>query len=81
MPYDREVGCFSGTALAWNDRLWLMYAGALNGRQQQCLAVSADGEHFEKMAENPVISTAMLPEGYAPGDFRDPKLFCRDGCF
>ena len=76
-PYD-ELGCFSGTALQVDDRLVLVYTGVhrnAQGRtvQEQCIAESRDGVHFEKWACNPVIGEWNLPDGTAE-DFRDPKL-------
>ena len=75
-----ESGCFSGTAVEVQDTLYLMYTGvspaAEAGRtyQQQCAAQSADGVHFAKWAENPVISSDMLPPGASVYEFRDPKV-------
>ena len=86
MDYDRD-GCFSGSAVELPDgRHLLMYTGVRdirrrNGRiesfQTQCLAVG-DGIDYEKLAENPVITADMLPEGGSEHDFRDPKVW-RDG--
>src|SRR5699024_10172511 len=45
----------------------------------QNIAVSEDGIHFEKIAQNPVLTEADLPEGIVPADFRDPKVFEKDG--
>lgn len=78
-------GCFSGTALVYNGKLYLMYTGfSENGggeniRQVQCLAESEDGVSFLKRGV--VIGSEDLPEGYSPCDFRDPKLFEKDGVF
>lgn len=78
-------GCFSGSAVVWQDKLWLMYTGFTeNGgdeevRQVQCLASSADGVNFEK--HGVVIGSDKLPDGYAPCDFRDPKIWRHDGAF
>lgn len=80
------AGCFSGTAFEHGSRLFLMYTGvspdaAGSGIQQQCLAWSDDGVTFTKAGGNPVIPAALLPEGFSPADFRDPKLWEADGCF
>lgn len=77
-PYD-DMGCFSGTALEDGERLILIYTGVhrdADGRvvQEQCIAESHDGIHFEKWACNPVIGAKDLPPDGAPEDFRDPKL-------
>ncbi len=83
-PCDRD-GCFSGSAIVWNDRLWLLYTGFTeNGggekiRQLQCLASSEDGEHFVK--HGIVIGEEDLPKEYCPWDFRDPKVWKRDDGF
>lgn len=79
-PYDAE-GCFSGTSLEADGVFYLVYTGVSKREgdgacvQQQCLAMSRDGIHFEKYAGNPIISSDMLPPGAAPQDFRDPKVF------
>ena len=65
-PGDAEDpdGCFSGSAIEKDGRLYLMYTGQHlkdNDPEQywetQNLAVSDDGIHFEKYAGNPVIAT------------------------
>lgn len=73
-------GVFSGHAIVEGDTLIAMYTGVSltpegEERQQQCIARSTDGIHFVKDPNNPVISTADLPEGSDPRNFRDPKLF------
>lgn len=79
--YDCDGGCFSGTALEHEGKLILMYTGVAKNVQQQCLAVSEDGVTFEKAAANPVIPASLLPEGCSGRDFRDPKVFERQGIF
>ena len=91
-PFDRD-GCFSGSAVSFNDKLYVFYTGhswlteeekaLLYGSnsvkddnssfyQQQCLAVSTDGVHFEKLG--PVVRP---PPGYV--HFRDPKVWFQEG--
>lgn len=83
-PYD-DLGCFSGTALQVGDELILIYTGVHKDEagtviQEQCIAKSSDGVHFEKLAGNPVIGLKELPEGSSAVDFRDPKLIkTKDG--
>ena len=78
-------GCFSGSAIVWKDKLWVMYTGFTenNGgetiRQLQCLASSTDGIHFTK--HGVVIGEAELPAAYCPWDFRDPKIWRKDDSF
>lgn len=82
MPYDShpEGGCFSGSAVVWEEKLYLFYTGTVKreGRviQTQCLAVSEDGRTFCKAEENPLID--RVPEG-GGADFRDPKVFYAQG--
>ena len=72
-------GCFSGSAIIHDGKLWLMYTGFIENqggesiRQVQCLAESSDGVSFKK--HGIVIGEDILPEGYAPCDFRDPKVW------
>lgn len=88
MYYDVN-GCFSGSAIEANGKLYLMYTGhtdpdpgnPLNIRQTQNIAVSEDGINFEKVTANPVISTRDLPQNALPQDFRDPKVFKRGNEF
>ena len=80
--YDKD-GVFSGSAVQLADgRLLLAYTGVLemmdencrkSSLQTQCLAVG-DGMDFEKIKENPAITSDMIPEGGSRQDFRDPKL-------
>lgn len=78
-------GCFSGSAIVYDDKLWLMYTGFIENqggdsiRQVQCLAESSDGITFKK--HGIVIGEDLLPEGYAPCDFRDPKVWLHDDSF
>lgn len=74
--YD-AVGAFSGSAIAWNGKYYLLYTGASIAGQVQCLAVSDDGITFKKYEGNPVIAEDDLPADTTIRDFRDPKLFVR----
>ncbi|MFH6662220.1 glycoside hydrolase family 32 protein [Streptococcus suis] len=81
--YDKD-GCFSGSAIVKDDTLWLMYTGHIvnedgSVRQVQNMAYSIDGIHFEKLAQNPVATEELLPEEVIANDFRDPKIFEKDG--
>ena len=86
--YDKD-GCFSGSAMEKDGRLYLMYTGHIitgpdkdnNYIQKQNMAVSSDGVVFEKLADNPVIDNSQIPEGASLKDFRDPKVFERDGSY
>lgn len=85
--YD-QGGCFSGSAIEKDGKLYLMYTGHLPNeedesltRQNQNIAVSSDGVNFKKYKNNPVLSEKNIPEGTSIVDFRDPKLFERNGIF
>lgn len=80
-PGDEEDpdGCFSGSAVVKDGRLYLMYTGQhLNNGdpddfwETQNLAVSDDGIHFTKYQGNPVIATPPVDN---TADFRDPKVW------
>lgn len=77
-PYDnhKEGGCFSGSAIEHDGKLYLMYTGTTNNGegfvQSQCLAYSEDGIHFTKYEGNPVLTA---PEGILTDQFRDPKVW------
>ncbi len=70
-------GCFSGSALADRDRLYLFYTGSAEegGKtlQRQCMAWSEDGITFQKYEKNPII--AEPPPGFDSENFRDPKVW------
>lgn len=76
-PYENGGGCYSGSAIVRDDRLYLFYTSVSKTAQTQSIAYSDDGIHFEKYAGNPVI--ASCPEGHA--DFRDPKVSEIDGTY
>lgn len=75
-------GCFSGSAIEHDNKLFLMYTGTANkGRgyeQTQCIAYSEDGIHFEKYEGNPVLTA---PEGILPDMFRDPKVWKHENMY
>ena len=82
-------GCFSGSAIAIEDKLVLLYTGHVvtgpdntkDYKQAQCLAISEDGIHFEKFGGNPIIGYSEIPNGVSERDFRDPKVFERNGMY
>ncbi|CAN7366309.1 glycoside hydrolase family 32 protein [Paenibacillus sp. LjRoot153] len=84
--YDKD-GCFSGSAVEKDGKLVLMYTGHMmtgpnkdiDYVQTQSIAQSEDGVNFEKIAQNPVIPASLIPTGASQKDFRDPKVFERDG--
>lgn len=76
-----QGGCFSGSSIEKDGKLYVFYTGSVgtkeNRIQCQCMAVSQDGIHFTKYEGNPVI--AAPPEGFDPSNFRDPKVWEKDG--
>lgn len=75
--YEDKGGCFSGSAIEKDGKMYLFYTGVSEKYDQaQCVAVSYDGLHFEKYQGNPVI-----PHYPADGssNFRDPKVSLIDG--
>ena len=79
-PYDNDErgGCFSGSAIEWDGKLYLLYTGTTKTDegfvQSQCLAWSEDGVHFKKYDGNPIIAA---PKGIEKDNFRDPKVWRR----
>ncbi len=75
-----EDGCFSGNIFVQNDRMYLFYTGNLwkkgiefeVGEEYQCLAISDDGEDFQKLKE-PIIGIPDFSM-YTP-HHRDPKVW------
>ena len=71
-PYEDLGGCFSGSAVEKDGKLWLFYTSVSKALgQTQSAAVSEDGLHFTKLPENPLIPH-FPPAGSE--DFRDPKV-------
>ncbi len=79
-------GCFSGSAIEKDGKLYLMYTGHIDPNlgfdivhkeivQQQCLATYHIDGTVEKYENNPVIAQRELPAGYEIRDFRDPKVY------
>jgi len=74
-------GVYSGSAIVDDDKLYLFYTGNVkdadgNRESYQCLAVSSDGENFEKWEP----SIVNQPDGYTR-HIRDPKIWKKDGKF
>ncbi len=74
--YDKN-GCYSGSAIKYNDKLYAFYTGNVKDENNirsayQCLAISSDGFEFEKYDQNPLIDGT--PKGYTP-HYRDPKVW------
>ncbi|MNX52791.1 Sucrose-6-phosphate hydrolase [compost metagenome] len=84
--FDRD-GCFSGSAIEKDGQLMLLYTGHVvtgpdkdqDYKQSQGLAVSVDGVTFEKWQGNPIIGYNEIPEEVSQKDFRDPKVFMKNG--
>lgn len=77
---DMENGCFSGTAIVENNRLYLVYTSFFEKdgevKQLQSLAYSDDGYTFTKYGL--IIDESKLPSEYSVKDFRDPKIYKKD---
>ncbi len=77
--YENSGGCFSGSAIEKDGKLYLFYTSVSKELgQTQSVAVSEDGIHFKKYKGNPVIS--YFPEE-GSADFRDPKVSLIDGIY
>ena len=78
MPYEDDGGCFSGSAVVKDDRLYLFYTSVSHELgQTQSVAYSDDGVNFRKYEDNPVISRNPL----GAVDFRDPKVTLINGVY
>ena len=83
--YDASGGCFSGSALEKDGKLYLMYTGhvdlpvptadGVNRIETQNIAVSDDGINFTKLAANPVLFVPADKGDISANDFRDPKIW------
>ena len=74
-------GVYSGSAIVDDDKLYLFYTGNVkdsdgNRESYQCLAVSSDGENFERWEP----SIVNQPDEYTR-HIRDPKIWKKDGKF
>ena len=69
-------GCFSGSFALVNGVPTLYYTGFTAERQVQCVATSADLQHWVKHPERAIVEP---PPGVEPHDFRDPYVFHHDG--
>lgn len=86
--FDRN-GCFSGSAIEKEEKLYLIYTGHINTgtnekedyKQVQCLAYSNNGIDFIKHECNPVIDTNQVPKNSSSKDIRDPKTYKVGDCY
>ncbi|MBB1079309.1 glycoside hydrolase family 32 protein [Limosilactobacillus sp. STM2_1] len=84
VPGDKEDsgGCFSGSAIVKDDRLYLFYTGhnyyqdndTDHFYENQNMAYSDDGITFHKYSQNPIITTPTDNTQH----FRDPKVWQYD---
>ncbi|MBQ9348423.1 MAG: glycoside hydrolase family 32 protein [Oscillibacter sp.] len=79
--YEEICGCCSGSTIEKDGKLYLMYTAAQPQMQRQCMAVSEDGVHFEKDPGNPILTSFMLSPEIFHEDFRDPRMFRKDGLY
>ena len=72
-----DVGCWSGSAIIKDERLYLFYTStsSIHG-QTVSIAYTDDGETFFRYEKNPVISNSPLGNN---DNFRDPKVFAYQG--
>ena len=70
--YERG-GCFSGSAIEKDGKLYLVYTGNNDAGQVQTIAESEDGVHFRKFTD--VVILPPENEEIHRGDFRDPKVW------
>lgn len=86
--YD-NFGCFSGSAIESDGKHVLIYTGVMEEEQEdgskktiqvQCGA-SGDGLNYTKWDCNPIITADSLPEGSSFVDFRDPKVWKKEGMY
>ncbi len=79
MPYENDGGCFSGSAIEKDGRLYLFYTSVSKELgQTQSVAYTDDGITFTKYKGNPIIPKSPLGDN---ADFRDPKVFEYNGSY
>lgn len=78
-----SIGCWSGSAIKKDNKLFLIYTNNDNGIQQQSIAVSSDDNYqtFIKDKNNPIIKSELLPVHTDIHAFRDPYIFYDDGFY
>ena len=79
--YEVICGCCSGSAIEKDGKLHVLYTAAQPELQRQCMAVSDDGVRFEKNPDNPIITADALHPEINRKDFRDPRMFWKDGWY
>lgn len=78
--YEFGGGCFTGSAVEKDGKLYLFYTGAKALEdsprvETQCLAYSDDGVIFKKYPGNPILE----PPASCGTDFRDPTVWEHEG--
>ncbi len=80
-PYDHELGCYSGSSLEKDGKLYIMYTGVSDGKQTQNIAILDENGKIVKYHGNPVIDEKNFPRNYTMHDSRDPDLIEIDGVY
>jgi beta-fructofuranosidase len=73
-PGPDSDGCWSGSVIAHDGKIAIIYTGGDGSRSSICLALSDDGIQFNKYRGNPIIP--QPPNGFP--EFRDPFVW-REG--
>ena len=77
--YENAGGCFSGSAIEKDGKLYLFYTSVSKEMgQTQSVAISSDGLNFTKYENNPIIP---VPPSEGSVDFRDPKVVLIEGSY
>ncbi len=71
MPYEDDVGCFSGSTVVVNDTMHLFYTAVSKKLGQTQCKAECDGKKVTKYKNNPIITTPFVGSNK---DFRDPKV-------
>ena len=79
--YEVICGCCSGSTIEKDGKLYLLYTAAQPDLQRQCMAISDDGVRFTKNPDNPIITADMLHPEVNRKDFRDPRMFWKNGWY
>jgi len=82
--FSDESGCLCGSVLEFNGKTLIAYTGISIQKdlcvQQQCIAIG-NGYKFEKLTENPVVTSRNIPFIYDKTKFCNPKMVEINGIF
>lgn len=76
--YDEDLGCFSGSAIVKDDKLYAIYTGVGDNYLQSQNLAYLEGDELIKYKNNPIIPLTKFDDSFDKTNIRDPYVIKKD---